>query len=1203
MNDIKLTSVVLSLIVAVSVPVSVGWTLLSDNNVVGRTLLSDNNVVGRTLLSDNNVVGRTLLSDNNVVGRTLLSDKDGVRQECPTYPSDEETNLPLGGGWVEMVAVVPDSFIIHIDDPWVLVNSIIILLNDSLLKHDVDYFRNDSLRTIEILPKSSILPGTKLLLKYQSAAILDTLVFQRFHPFIEDSVSDSSTVINPKHYKRYLKPFDKWRGLRRSGSITRGIRFDQDGTGGVTSGLHLELSGRPTTGVKIDAILDDRDMPASASGASASLAELDRLLFQVRTPHLFARLGDWDIDWKNGRYGSFSRRLKGGNVAVEYPRWRGEIAAAGGNNAYMTTRFNGRDGDQGPYELTDKLNRPGIVVVSGSERVYLNGELLKRGRRADYVIDYAHGGITFNPKCSIRSDSRIEVEYEYNDQGYPRYFYAVDLKTHGTSGYARTLLSGLIPGFTIEAFTAMEGRDTEHPLTFEWTDPWRDIANSAGDDHLKAYVSGIDSVGIGLGDYIWEVIGVDSILVFSQPDSLGRPTGYLRVEFSRQPGGGYRREYDADLHAYYFQFAGVDSGDWVPVQYLPLPDKVSLTAVNTTYRNGALRITGEAAISNYDRNTLSTLDDDDNTGTALNWRCYWNQADNDMLALTASVRREDSKFHSLSQAADVDRQYKWDLTEDTTFTETEIEAGINLKPYQFLKLSADGGYLERGNLFDGQRYRFNADWDLPFLILASQYNRTEGDYPLADKKSVRTNYSGKAARKQGMWRPSYLFKYEKREISGSPYETGYKRLEHETGLGIIPSQRQEVNLIFAYRSDDNLIKKNSDHQSDTRSVKGSWRGRGHRWGGWYVDLLRYYQTFTDTLQPVVSTSAALQTTVSPPNSQWNLRVDYGLSTGSDRAGAQIASYVGEGNGSYRREENRYVPDPDGDFDLHEVVTDTLHQVSRVNFTGQIRWNPRKRKHQGTQPETYPLGITGLNSRFEADINTTSDDPWQAFLLYPPEFRTSEVVFARRTWLEELYFLEGDPVGDGKLSFRRSVDRDRTLSGGEEAILDRISFRLRLRSGLGLRLQITPSYQHNLRKGITTGETRSDVNGLGSDFLLTFRQPQGNIEYSMTYGFEQREDRTSEITVKEQRINPRLIWTIGHKGTARFEGGWRGLTSSAESPGYDLTQSWAVGNNWTLDVGFDYNLSTHVMATAYYRGLWRGDNRPRNSGLIEFTAKL
>ncbi|NQT33787.1 hypothetical protein HQ587_01250 [bacterium] len=1106
-----------------------------------------------------------------------------------------ETNLPRGGGWCEFDTIIPDSGRIAIDDPWLLAGNVSILLEGDTLLSGVDYLWIDSLSTIEFLPSDCTISGMRAKIKYQSATVLDTLVFRKYYPFIPKTAEDTPGSRVREIRERALNPLSAWKGMRRSGSITRGVRIDPGGTGSVTSGLHLELSGRPAAGVKIDAILDDRNMPASSSGASATLAELDRMLLQVTTPHISARLGDWDLSWDAGRYGTFARRLKGGYLSVQYPILKTDIAAAGGNTTFRSTDFMGRDGDQGPYELTDRAGRTGIIVAAGSEKLYLDGNQLTRGRRADYLIDYSRGTIIFNPTHPIRSDSRIEVEYEYNDAGYPRFFYSAKAGSPAEQS----------EGLRFETFAAVEGRDEENPLTFDWTDSWRDIAGDAGDDPLNAMTSGIDSVGENQGDYIWHAAG-DSVVVFSDPDSItGHPTGYLQVTFSRYLGGGYEKTYDDSLLAFYYQWVGNGNGDWAPVRYIPLPDKTSLAGVHSTFNTKTVRLEAEVAFSDFDANTLSSLDDNDNSGSAWNWQGLWTPEVERPLTVSALMRHEDHRFQPLSRTSDIDHRFRWDISDDTTGSETEIGAGLNFNPLQDVELSADGGYLERGSLFKGRRGSIDGSSRISQLSLSGGLNRVEGEYPTDGWKSQRTNLFGTVVRERGKLQPSYSVRSEVRKVSGSNTQKGNRYLEQEAGLGIILSEMQDVNLKFAYRADDELVSDDVDHISDTRTANVTWQGRNPDWGGWSVEMLRYYQTYTDPLfDPVVSTSAAFETSVRPSGSPWSVMIDYGLITGSDRASAQIASFVGEGQGSYRREEGgRYVLDPDGNIDLYEIDTDLLRQTSRVNFIGQMTWNPGKLRRHGEHRETYPLGITRLTSRFEAELNTSSNDPWRAFLLFPEEFNRLEVINSRRTWLEELFFLEGNPTGDGKLAYRREIDRDRAFVGGEITTFDRVTLRFRLRPFPLIRFETTPAWQRNLRKNFSLGGIESDVTGIGGDTEVTLRPLVSRLEYGLRYGFERRKDRVSDNSVTEQRIIPRLTWRVGTNGTARFEGGWRGLTSGGSNPGYDLTDGWEIGNNWSLDIGFDYNLGSNVVATAYFRGSWDGDERPRNSGLIEFTARL
>ena len=75
-------------------------------------------------------------------------------------------------------------------------------------------------------------------------------------------------------------------------------------------------------------------------------------------------------------------------------------------------------GYKGPYRLTSNQGNKDISIISASEKVWVEGELMIRGANYDYVIDYSLAEITFTAKRLIHSDIDIFVEYEYVDGQY-----------------------------------------------------------------------------------------------------------------------------------------------------------------------------------------------------------------------------------------------------------------------------------------------------------------------------------------------------------------------------------------------------------------------------------------------------------------------------------------------------------------------------------------------------------------------------------------------------------------------------------------------------------------------------------------------------------------------------------------------------------------------------------------------------------------
>jgi len=382
--------------------------------------------------------------------------------------------------------------------------------------------------------------------------------------------------------------------LAVSGNKTLAVEFGSAQDATLRQSLDLSVSGKLAPGVELTGVLSDRDTPLSAAGATQDIQSLDRVLVELKARDGAGSLGDIPLAVTRGEFARLERRVQG--VSGE---WRpGSLvvraAAAGAQGEYNRLQFQGIDGQQGPYLLTDRDGGLGIIVVAGSEVVTVDGARMTRGEGADYAIDYDRARVTFSNRRPISSASRITVEYQYALTRFRRNLamLASEWKRGGWSWFVQGLSE-----------TDDAGRPLSGPL-----DATDRVALAHAGDSL-ALGAGVTP---GVGDYDTVRVAAQAFFAFAGIDS-----GSFAVRFARVGDG--RGDYaDSGIVAgrSVYRFVGVGRGAFRVGRLLPAPESRRLVSLGSTLVSGATRIDVEGAASVFDRNTLSSRDDRDAAGAA-----------------------------------------------------------------------------------------------------------------------------------------------------------------------------------------------------------------------------------------------------------------------------------------------------------------------------------------------------------------------------------------------------------------------------------------------------------------------------------------------------------------------------------------------------------------------------------------------------------
>ena len=216
--------------------------------------------------------------------------------------------------------------------------------------------------------------------------------------------------------------------IDKRGSLSRGIQFGNNQDIVVNSNLNLQLNGKISDDLRIVAAISDNNIPIQPEGTSQQIHEFDKVFIEVFNDQLSLTAGDFDLYGSPGTFMDFAKKGKGIKFTGRFPVLKDPtktvvttVSGAISKGKFCRQSFTGSEGNQGPYKLRGCNQEQFIIVLAGTEQVYIDGRQMQRGLDNDYVIDYNNAEITFTPNQLITKDKRIIVEFEYSEKSYARF--------------------------------------------------------------------------------------------------------------------------------------------------------------------------------------------------------------------------------------------------------------------------------------------------------------------------------------------------------------------------------------------------------------------------------------------------------------------------------------------------------------------------------------------------------------------------------------------------------------------------------------------------------------------------------------------------------------------------------------------------------------------------------------------------------------
>lgn len=594
--------------------------------------------------------------------------------------------------------------------------------------------------------------------------------------------------------------------LSGSGSITRGVIVGSNRDLGIESGLRFDLTGFITDDVYITASITDQNTFIQPDGTTQNLREFDQVFIRLQSPRVQAQFGDIDAQFQSSSIARFGRRLQGAQASYDLrKKEHGTTTAALAviRGTFRTVELTGRDGIQGPYRLTNTANDPFIVVVAGTERVYLDGRLLDRGDENDYVIDYSIGEIYFTNQRIIRNTHRIRVEYQYLSSGFTRTLSAAESDYHNLLGGRMSVGATFIreaDNISLDDFTGLSEQDLN-------------LLRNTIPGENTLFTSGADSVGFRPDSPFALYVRRDTLI---QNETItiyefdpGNPQSVFRVQFTRvgEGQGSYRRSLQS-VSGIVYEWVGPGQGSYEPVRRLQAPELRQVLSLRTSIRPvDGLSLGTEVALSTQEQNRYAS--DAARHAQMIRSFARWGTgtAGGQVLNLWLNHEYKAASFVFFDPIRDVEFNRKWDLSDGLPSSEHLSEAGAKWEAGPSKYLSWIVQHLERTDR-RGFRNDVNMNWDSD---IGSDV-RLHAGYLISDRnQSGQTRWQNIDAEtgwafnaNQSTIRPYYQIHGERREEKNTMDElqrNSFGHLDHTVGLQFQLRNVATASVQYGLRND------------------------------------------------------------------------------------------------------------------------------------------------------------------------------------------------------------------------------------------------------------------------------------------------------------------------------------------------------------------------------------------------------------------
>ena len=665
---------------------------------------------------------------------------------------------------------------------------------------DTSFYKIDYLKARLFLKKNHFNQNDTLEISYQKFPEFLTKEYAIYESnrVVQNKIGQSDLYkINDITVKKVV-PFD---GLTTSGSITRGVTVGNNQNAAVNSNLDLQITGKLSDKISIRASIQDSNIPIQNNGYSQKLDEFDQIFIELFSDKWNIRAGDLFLENRNSKFLNFNKKVQGLSTNITFKNEKSKTnffgSAALVRGQYAKSNFVGQEGNQGPYKLRGTNGELYVLVISGSERVYVNGNLLKRGENNDYIIDYNAGEIKFTSLFAINSEMRIAIEYQYTDRNYSRFVTYV-----GSNHESKK--------WSIGGNFYSENDLKNQSLLQSLSENQVEILKTAGDNTnlMNAPSAYLDS--FSKNKILYKKIDISGISYFEYSNLETDVLYNVKFSLVGNNSGNYilaNNNAVGKIYQYVAPISGVLQGNYEPITRLIAPTQIQIATVLGKYNpSEKTNIDFEFGVSNNDKNLFSSIDDNENKGFAgkINYKQRL-LSKNWLVNAFANYQFVQKNFTTIERLFTIEFNRDWNLT---TFSGNQslLISGLNIELPNIAKINYQLEKLDFSDSFSGNKHVLNSDVKYKQLSLKNQSSYLTSDGNYSKTRFVRNQSQAKFDFKKNWIGSNFRLEDNKEQLKSSNLLSGISQRFAEYGafIGRGDSTKVFAELGFLRRKNDSL---------------------------------------------------------------------------------------------------------------------------------------------------------------------------------------------------------------------------------------------------------------------------------------------------------------------------------------------------------------------------------------------------------------